>query len=338
MPKRLPFAFALSLSTHRAHLVRTARWVSALVVLGLLSSPAAAWADEPGDQASRAADLKRQGGVAMDKLEFSSAEEAYKKALELTPNDATLHYNLGKVHQARDNFPEALDELERFVRDASPELRAKVPRILETLAEVRQRVATLSLVCTEADPDAQVQLGAALVAKGCSPTATTLRVSIPPGKPETTLSVGSVKFRAQQIPLTLKSGSAIPVRMEMIARATSGTLRVVTQPMGATVYVDGQFRGNPPIEIYLKPGSHEVVAKLESYQDATLPVIVELGQTKDLTVPMSKGAPITQKWWFWTGVVTVVAAAVIVPSVIAANTEKDAIAGNLGAVGAPLRF
>ncbi len=311
--------------------------VMASLVTCLTSLSSRAVADEPADAASRSAELKRQGGLAMDKLEFAAAEEAYKKALELTPNDATLHYNLGKVHQARDNHPAAIDELERFLRDASPELRAKVPRILETIAEVRQHVATISLVCTETDPDAQILLGAALVGRGCSKAPSTFRVSIP-HSPETTLTVDSVSFRAQKVPVTLKSGGPIPIRVDLVSRASSGTLRLRTEPMGATVYVDGQFRGNPPFEIYLRPGSHEVVAKLDSYRDTTIPVIVELDKTKDLTVTMSKGPPITRTWWFWTGVVTVVAAAVIVPTAIAYSTEKDPTAGSLGEVAAPLRF
>lgn len=313
---------------------RRASAIVACIVATL--APAVAHADD--DAATRAADLKRQGGAAMDRLEFAQAEEAYKKALELTPNDATLHYNLGKVHQARGDVPRAVDELDRFVKDASPELRAKVPHILETLADLRARVATLAIVCTENDPDAQITIANAEVARGCSPSPATVRLTIPPTGGSAVVKVVSTKFHAQDTSLALRAGLPIPVKVELVPRATSGTLRVRTEPMGATVYVDGQLRGNPPIEIYLKPGSHDVTAKLESYNDATVPVIVELDKTKDLTVPLSKGTPVTQRWYFWTGVVAVVAAAAIVPTVIALNTEKDPVIGNLGEVRAPLRF
>jgi len=324
---------------------RARRWRPFFLLVGLLLGgasgvvPGVARAAEPSaDATSRAADLKRQGGAAMDRLEFAQAEEAYRKALELTPGDATLHYNLGKVAQARGDLPRAVDELDRFVKDASPELRAKVPHILETIADLRARVATLSVVCTESDPDAQLVLANAEVARGCSSTPTTVRLSIPSTSPNIVLKVTSARFHAQDSNVTLRAGLPIPVKIDLVPRATSGTLRVRTEPMGATVYVDGQLRGNPPLEIYLRPGSHDVTAKLEAYNDATVPVIIELDKTKDLTVPLSKGTPITQRWYFWTGVVTVVAAAVIIPSVIAANTEKDPVVGDLGEVRAPLRF
>lgn len=332
----MPNSLSIARGSRASRATRLVPLLSALVMLAT-SVPMPALAADTSDQA-RAAELKRQGGLSMDKLEFAAAEEAYKQALVLTPTDATLHYNLGKVYQARDNYPAALDELEQFAQNASPELRAKVPRILETISEVRQRVATLSIVCTESDIDAQLQLDAVEVARGCSPTPRIVRVSIPHGRPDATLKVGSVKFRAQQLPVSLKPGPVLAFRVDLVARATSGTLRVLTEPMGATIYVDGQVRGNPPVELYLKPGSHQVVAKLDTYNDASVPVIIELDKTKDLTVPLSKGAPITQKWWFWTGVVAVVAAAVIVPSVIAANTEKKPADGSLGQVQAPLRF
>ena len=102
----------LSLSAVQ-HAPRVLVSLAMVSLVASLSSPA--HADEP-DATARSAELKRQGGLAMDKLEFGAAEEAYKKAIELTPNDATLHYNLGKVHQARDNYPAAVDELERFLR------------------------------------------------------------------------------------------------------------------------------------------------------------------------------------------------------------------------------
>lgn len=324
------------LFTPMTFFARFRRFVIALVLGLVLVSPRLARADE--DAASKAAELKKKGDQAMDKPDFATAEESYRKALELTPNDAALHYNLGKVSQARENFPQALDELERFLKDASPELRARVPRILDTLAEVRQRVATLSVTCSETDPDAIVQLGPVQVGKGCSPTAATVRTSIPHGKPDVTLTVTSAKYRAQDVPVKLAPGGAIVVRIDLVPKATSGVLRVTTTPPGASIFIDGKLRGNPPVEVPLAPGSHEVTAKLDLYNDLTVPVIVDLGATKELPLELTKPAPVTKKWWFWTGVVVVVAAAVVIPTVIAANTEKDPIPGKLGTVVAPFSF
>jgi tetratricopeptide (TPR) repeat protein len=308
----------------------------AVLAVGLLAPVAARAQAAPSDPITASAELKRQGGAAMDRLDFAAAEEAYRKAVELTPSDTTLHYNLGKVHQARGNYPAAVDELEIFLRDATPELRAKVPRILEVIAELRARVATLSLVCTIDEPSALIELGGVEVGRGCKTAGSTIRVSIPHGNPQATLKIVSASYRAQDTAVFLKSGAPLPVKVDLVPKATTGTLRIRTEPMGATVLVDGRVRGNPPLELYLTPGSHEVVAKLEAYKDATVPVIIELGPPKDLVVPLSKPEPVTKKWWFWTGVATVVAAAVIVPIAIATAPEPEVAPGSLGKVLAPL--
>ena len=98
-------------------------------------------ADDP-----TAADLKKKGDDAMDALRYDEALAAYTQAYELGHDPAIL-YNRGRLHQARGEMPAAVDDLERFEREASPDLRAKVPKLSELLAEVRAKVSTLGIHC-----------------------------------------------------------------------------------------------------------------------------------------------------------------------------------------------
>src|SRR5262249_14067665 len=84
------------------------------------ATPSLALADES------AAALKQRGDAAMDSLRYDDAIAAYEKAYAISKDPAIL-YNLGRVHQARGVYPKALEYLERFDREAPPELKSRVP-------------------------------------------------------------------------------------------------------------------------------------------------------------------------------------------------------------------
>ena len=74
------------------------------------------------------------------------AFEDYKRAYEIT-RDPALLYNMGRALEALEDYPSALARYEEFSRLASPELRARVPKLDEAIASLRLRVAKLSVVC-----------------------------------------------------------------------------------------------------------------------------------------------------------------------------------------------
>jgi hypothetical protein len=47
--------------------------------------------------------------------------------------------------QALGRYPEALEEMERFQAEASPDLKSRVPKLAELIAELRAKITTLSL-------------------------------------------------------------------------------------------------------------------------------------------------------------------------------------------------
>jgi len=94
----------------------------------------------------------------------------------------------------------------------------------------------------------------------------------------------------RQIPVTIKSGSQMSLFLELTAPAPAATgngeLLVRTEPLGASVTVDGRSVGRSPVSVAdLTPGPHTVVLAGPS-GSVTQRVLVEPGRTASLLVPM----------------------------------------------------
>ena len=81
------------------------------------------------------------------------------------------------------------------------------------------------------------------------------RASASPSEPNTG---GSEAARAYQERTTAGSSPAVN---------ESGTVKVVSAPTGADIYVDGRFVGNSPAELQLSCGGHTVGAKMTGFKD-----------------------------------------------------------------------
>lgn len=67
-----------------------------------------------------------------------------------------------------------------------------------------------------------------------------------------------------------------------------GTVSVTTVPDGADVYVDGQFFGNSPTTLKLKPGKHTIGVKMSGYKDWSREMSTEAGSDAHLTATLEK--------------------------------------------------
>src|SRR5690349_16846814 len=152
-------ALTRALAVEDSRVSRSRRWVGgATCVLAwtalawspraLLAQPAPATPPEVAakgaeapldDVQARAAARKKAGDAAMEALQYADALAAYSDAHAIT-RDPALLYNMGRALQALNRFPEALDKLDAFELAASPELKARVPRLPKLIAEIRQRV------------------------------------------------------------------------------------------------------------------------------------------------------------------------------------------------------
>lgn len=295
----------------------------------LVASPASADEDAVSE-------LRRQGNDAMQRLNYSEAIELYTKALAVAPNDAALHYNLGRAYQAREDYSAALRSFEAFTRLASPELRAKVQGLDVLVEDLKKRVVTLVVRCSAVVDPVRILLDNRVVATSCSPDGAPVTVNTPRAGASLELKLEAERYAAASRRVAAPSGGTVDVTFDLLPKATSGILRIKTSPAGAEVWIDGVSYGNGG-EVALQRGSHTVVAKRDQYEDATVRVVVEAEQTKDLPITLQSSTPVTKKWWFWTALGVVVTGAATVTTVVILNTDKDPTPGSIppGIIPAP---
>lgn len=321
----------LSHASKRSSLARRAlATVLAFALVTPIGAPASALLPsahaKPKSAAEEAAERKRAGDAAMDALNYADALAAYTEAYALSKDPALL-YNKGRVLQALARYPEALEQLESFEREAPPELRAKVPALAALLAEIRAKVSTLRLVANVSD--ARVLVRGSVVGK--TPLAAPLSLTAGPA----VVAVEAEGYFPFERALTLPGGETLELRAELVSRATTGVLRVSADAAGAAVWVDGKSLGAAPSESFVAAGAHVITVRAPDHPDEEQRVVVSAGERKEVRVHLRE-PEVWTRWWFWTGVG--VAALGGVALGIAVTSEKDAGRGDIspGQVSAPL--
>ena len=308
------------------------------LLLALCLAPSIARADEATSQ--QVEDLKKRGNQAMMDLNYAEALEAYTTAIGIAPDDAALYYNLGRAHQAREDYPAALDALSRFAEKAAPEVRAKVPKLDELISDVRTRVGRLTIACSADVADATITVGDKATLKGCAVTPKEVRISVPSRSSVIEVRLTADAFQGQSKRVAVEGGgAAVAVTLTVLAKASSGTLIVRASPPDARISVDGTERGNPPVELLLPAGAHTVDVRADRHDPKQIAVVVQAGVTKDMPiVELQRSAPITSKWWFWTGVGVVAVGVGVAIWFFATEPESAASTGSIapGQVSAPL--
>jgi hypothetical protein len=284
----------------------------------LAQTPGPAAAPPSGPPAS-ADEEKHHGDEAMIALRYQDALAHYRLAYEATKNPALL-YNMGRAHEGLADFPKALDELEEFDEKAAPDLKARVPKLAELIADVRNHVATLILSAPVSG--GEIQLGNKIIGT-TKPGQTVFRVNAGPQQ----LTVIHKDYFPFERPLTLASGKIETVDVVLASRTAEALLRVNSPVTGAAVTVDGKALGNVPAETPLKPGQHRITLKRDGYDTTDTSIVLSAGQQKEVNVPMT-AETIVSKWWFWTGIGVVLVAGSVI-TYVALTTEKSPTAGTI---------
>lgn len=250
---------------------------------------------------------KARGDVALDAGRPAEALQAYDEAYALHPLPALL-YNRARAFEKMGRFPEALEQLERFAREADAELKAKVPKLGELAASYRAK--TTRLFLTVEPSTAEVRLGERLLGSG---PLVQLVVNAGPDAPLVVTAEGH--FTSTQR-LALPGGGDVHVKVALGSKATDSVLRVEGVPATALATVnpgqDGEQKGSTPLEALVKPGTHLVRLVSQGYLPAETSVVVGLGEVKVVRVALRPEPRFYERWYFWAAVGAVVVAASVV--------------------------
>src|SRR5581483_4809644 len=114
------------------------------VAIALLLAAPSVWAAPSKEDIAKATDLKKKGDEQVHASHFREGLALYDQAYALNPDPAIL-YNRGRAYEQLNEFPEALDQLEKFAAEAPAALRAKVPNLDKMIADLKTKVATVDL-------------------------------------------------------------------------------------------------------------------------------------------------------------------------------------------------
>ncbi len=201
--------------------------------------------------------LKTSADEAMDNLHYDAAFAGYKQAYGLS-HDPRFLYNMGRAAGAMGDYPEALEELEKFRLDAPADLRARVPQLEQLIADFKKHVSILSIQSNVA--------GARVVVRqkeiGRTPMGE-LRLNAGPADVE----VVADDYVADRRKVTLPEGGRLDLNVELVKASPLGILVVRSTPPASSVFVDGTGKSGTPLEVSLMPGSHSLLLSREGFRD-----------------------------------------------------------------------
>lgn len=295
----------------------------ALTTLLLATFAGSAAAEPPKlskSERAEAARLKKEADSLMDQDRHVDALALYARAYELTADPALL-YNQGRALESMGDYPDAIDKLERFDREASPALRARVPGLADLLADLRGRIATL--VVTTNAPGARL-----LVRDKAAGTIHHKETRIRTRAGAATIEVVAEGFTPFKKEIDLAGGETVIVDAQLSPKKRDALIVVRTRP-SADISVDGKPIGRAPLELRVPPGQHTLVAEAAGRETERIRMTLALGDRREVDLELREPAGVLSRWWFWTSVGVVVAGGAV--AAYALTQERAPDRGTFGA-------
>ncbi len=300
-------------------------------------------AEPPNVVKARAAFAK--GAELAANLRWGDALAEFERSQRLRPSPGTV-YNvgvcqraLGKYVLARETFREALaqhtaatngtlpqallaetntfiGELDRVISTRSFTLRPASARIAidgRPLKPVRGAKTTTLLA------------GVLPAGDGTSPRSANFDVELDPGNHIVRLSRRGFSDVVRR--LNVKPGSRGSVTLEL--KKLPARLRITSKPSRAAVAIDGLDVGLAPLTLSRPAGRYRISVRKDGYVDYNATTLLRPGEQRTLQAPLPlEQTPLTQRWWFWTGVGVAIAGAVLITYAITRpDPERPALSG-----------
>jgi hypothetical protein len=266
---------------------------------------------------ARIAELKKAGDAALDTKHYAEALAAYDEAYAIAPNAALL-YNRGRALQFLGRFPEALDAIEAFAKDAPSELRDRVPGLPRLLEELRGRVG--SLVVTTPVEGARVLVNDKQV--GITPIASPIGLAAG----HLSIEVFAEGYFPMRREVDLPGKGSRAVDFPLVSRDTSGLLVVRSHVSATRIRIDDRMLGLAPVEAGLVAGAHRIVAESDGHDDASTQIVLGAGEKREAWLDPAGRPALYARWWFWTAVGVVVAGGVV--TYVALTTDRATTSGS----------
>ncbi len=267
---------------------------------------------------SIAASFKEQGDRAIDAGDYVAAVEAYDKGNRIS-HHPVFDFNLARALQGVGRMAEALDLLERFDREASPELRAQVSGYDELFAQLRRSVAELILEGERRDARVRVN------GRDFGNLEPGKRIRCDAGSLELLVQAEGYQSISRRVAITV--GETRTVQLKWVHIDDRARIRLSASTSATRVWVDEHFVGQTPIELKLTPGKHRLRLEHPDSLPLQTEIVTASRESREITLDMPRPAPIWSRWWFWTGAAAVATGLVIAG--IALSTSKSARPGDI---------
>jgi PEGA domain len=291
-------------------------WSSASCLIAFASASVAR-ADNASD-ARIAFDL---GTAASREERWADALAAFERAYAAKSHPLTA-FNIGVCLRATGNLIEAEPRFREALAAESELPAIWVQDARNYLREIPPRVAELDLQVEPVDAVVSVDGREMRVADvtSAAPSAERGRLLLRMNPGNRVVLVRKDGFQSAVLTLALAPGARINRHVDLSAQ--NARLRLTSAPASAIARVDGIDVGPAPIDLERAPGSHRVVLQLPGYDAYETTVMLAPGMRSELRAKLNLHRPaITSRWWFWTAVGGVVAAAAITTYFVTRSPE-----------------
>ena len=259
------------------------RTLIVMTIVGL----SALWCFPAAGQTESAETMLHEGILRFKVGKFSQSTKFLKRALRKAKDPlvkAKIHLYLG-LNQGVDGNEARAEKAFKEALKLDPTLNLKKSQTKESILKVfvRARESLTGELSVTADKE-----GASLYVDGERKGNVPFKGPIPVGRHalEVTTPDGLFGFKGEVL---VRAGQAHS--MQVMLKPLTGSLKVASDPAGAAVKVNGEDRGETPVELSkLKPGAYEVKLSLPGHKEATRKVQVEAGKDASLQIKLEKMA------------------------------------------------
>jgi hypothetical protein len=258
----------------------------------------------------------------LEAKEYAAAAIAFEKSLAIKESLPAV-FNLAVAYRGAGRYHDAKLKLERFVAllESSHPAEGALTRARALLDEVTKKLARVRI---------NIRGGADRVLIGS--------LELPGKDGEQVIEVDPGKYQVvakregfAPVSATVNAieGELTSVSLDAAKKPLDGSVRVTASPDVAEIRLDGAVAGSGRFARALSPGPHTVEVVAVGHRTETRQIVVEPGRelTLDIALELEAAPPITSEWWFWAGVVVVVAGAAT--GVALATRKGDCDGGSL---------